>query len=185
MLFQIKDGKAVSFQGQSKWSLRELELERYMIARSDEDSKVELLNEQIFGEPEPLLLLDNQVRTKHGKRADIIALDKTGNTVIIELKRDGGVLGVETQALQYLADISAYKGIQLLRRFKNKEENIRNFLDTDAPLEELNRQIRIILIARQFDPSIFSIGEWLASAGVAFRCIKYLPIEIGGHQFLS
>jgi hypothetical protein len=158
-------------------------LENYLIAESDEDSKVELLDEHVFGEP--LLLLNNQVRTKHGKRADIIALDRMGNTVIIELKRDKGVLGVETQALQYLADIAADKGKRLLTRFKNREDGIKSFLGADASLDELNRQSRIILIARAFDPSILSIGEWLASAGVAFRCIKYLPIEIGKQRFLT
>ena len=183
MIIEIKDDKAVRFQSLSKWLPRELELERYLIARSDEDSKVELLDEHVFGEP--LLLLNNQVRTKHGKRADIVALDRMGNAVIIELKRDEGKLGVETQAMQYLADISAYKGVRLLTKFKSREQDIKSFLGADASLDELNRQSRIILMARAFDSSIFSIGEWLASAGVAFRCIKYLPIEIGDRRFLT
>ena len=185
MLFQIKDGKAVRFPSQSKWTLGELELERYLISKSDEDSKVKLLNGHMFGEPDQLLMLKNQARTKHGKRADIIALDRMGNAVIIELKRDKAPLGVEMQALQYLADISAYKGRTLITKFKSREEDIKSFLGADASLDELNRQSRIILMARAFDRSISSIGEWLASAGVAFRCIEYQPIEIGPKRFLS
>ena len=185
MLFQIKNGKAVRFARQSTWALRELELERYLIARNDADSKATLLNGSMFGEADQLLLLKNQVRTKHGKRADIVALDRMGNVVIIELKRDEGKLGVETQALQYLADISAYKGRNLITRFKSREEDIKSFLGADAFLDELNRHSRIILMARAFDRSIFSIGEWLASAGVAFRCIEYMPIEIGLQRFLT
>src|SRR5438270_10949547 len=100
MLFEISEGKAVPFKSETKWSLRELELEGYLIAKSDEGPKIELLEEHVFGEP--LLLLSNQVRMRHRKRSDIIALDRMGNAVIIELKRDEGKLGVETQAMQYL-----------------------------------------------------------------------------------
>ena len=66
------------------------------------------LNSSVFGETLPLV--SNQVRTRASKKADILALDHMGNSVIIELKRKNSPLGVETQALQYLADFSNFKG---------------------------------------------------------------------------
>jgi hypothetical protein len=42
--------------------------------------------------------------------------DQAGNSVIVELKRQAGSLGVETQTLQYLADFSAFKGRDFLAR---------------------------------------------------------------------
>ena len=188
MIFQIKDGNAKRLQAQSKWALGELELEKYLIGKSPEDpedSKVELLDEHIFGETQPLLLLGRQVRTRPGKRSDIYALDQAGNVVIIELKRDKGKLGVETQALQYLADVSAFKGKALISRFSEKEEQIKSFLGGNVPGDELNRQSRIILMARAFDRSVFAIGEWLASVGLPFRCIQYTPTEIAGTRLLT
>jgi len=107
-----------------------------------------------------------------------------GSGVIIELKRDAGKLGVETQALQYLADLSAYRGRNLISKLEKSEEQIRRFLDADVSLETLNIKSRIILMARAFDASIFSMGEWFANMGVAFRCIEYTPTEIGGNQLL-
>jgi hypothetical protein len=188
MIFQIKEGTASRLQAQSKWALGELELEKYLIGKSSdetEDAKVQLLDEHIFGEPQPLLLLKHQVPTRLGKRSDIYALDHAGNVVVIELKRDKGKLGVETQALQYLADISAFKGRALISKFSKKEEQIKSFLGANVSIDELNRQSRIILMARAFDRSVFAIGEWLASVGVPFRCIQYTAVEIDKTRLLT
>ena len=52
-------------------------------------------------------------------------------------------------------------------------------------VNSLNQKSRIILVARSFDESVFSIGEWLASQGVAFRCIEYHPFTVENRTFLS
>ncbi len=184
MIFRIeKHGGIESYH--STWIPKELELEKYILPRSDLEER--LLEASVFGES--LLLLDNQVRTRHAKRADILALDKAGNGVIIELKRQVGSLGVETQALQYLADFSISKGRDFLTRFCKRddslEERVLGFLGGDFKTEDINRHSRIMLVARSFDESLFSMGEWLSRSGVAFRCIEYTPFEIGHEKFLS
>lgn len=141
-----------------------------------------LFDENIFGEP--LLLLGNQVATKQGKRADLIALDVHGNSVFIELKRHEAKRGIETQALQYLANYANLKGENFLNHFKHAKSAMEQFL-IECDYRKLNRQSRIILVARSFDQSLFSMGEWLASQGVAFRCIQYIPIKIDNHRLLS
>ena len=101
-----------------------------------------------------------------------------GNSVIIELKRKNSPLGVETQALQYLADFSKFKGQAFIKRFladnPGLEENIYGFLGDEVKTEDINKNSRIILLARSFDPTLFSMGEWLSSRGIAFRCIEYM-----------
>ena len=185
MIFQIQKRGIRPYQ--SSWAPKELELEQYILP-SDEDEP--LLQESVFGEQ--LLFLNNQVKTRHAKRADIIALDKAGSLVVVELKRRTGSLGVETQALQYLADLSAWKGMDCVRHFcrpkntvENLQEKILGFLGGDFKIEDINRRSRIILFAQSFDPSLYSMGEWLSRSGVAFRCIEYTPFEIGKRKFLS
>jgi hypothetical protein len=169
----------------TSWVPKELELERYILPNAISDEPI--LNEAVFGEP--LLLVSNQVVTRTRKRADILALDRLGNGVIIELKRERGSLGVETQALQYLADFSSYRGADFVAHFSkynpSLEDNIRGFIGDGERLDDLNRRSRIILMARGFDPSIFSMGKWLGENGVAFRCVAYTPFEIHGDRFLS
>lgn len=193
MLFEIsKDGETLKplrpGAGESAWVPKELELEKFIISTAtDEPGSSQLLNENIFGES--LLYCGRQSKTLARKRADIVALDRAGNGVVIELKRDAAQLGVETQALQYLADFSRYKGSAFIENFLGKneqgEEDVLGFLGGNILRDNINQNSRIILIARGFDETVFSMGEWLNSKGVAFRCIAYTPIEVGGKKLIS
>lgn len=184
MLFEIDKNNAL-LPYHSSWIPGELELEQYLI--TSVDTEVPTLVPSIFGEP--LLLISNQVKTRVKKRADILALDRGGNGVIVELKRDKGSLGVETQALQYLADFSNYKGHSFIKHFSKDsnilEDNILSFMGGNPQLESINKNSRIILVARSFDPTIYSMGEWLSDKGVSFRCIAYTPVEVDKRKFLS
>lgn len=186
MIFKVNKNTSEIKVYSSSWSLRELEVEKYLLP--EENSDEHILNPEVF--KEDLFLIRNQVRTKGGKRADILALDRAGNVVIIELKKDTGRLGVDTQALQYLAAFSAYKGKTFIREFskysKTLADDIRGFLgDSNVQLEDINRNSRIILMAQRFDRSLYSMGKWLASSNVAFRCVEYTPFEVNGEYFLS
>lgn len=185
MLFKVSSNEKSLSSVKSDWKPKELELESLLVAPSD-DASIQVLSEAVFGEP--LLLVSNQVRTRTQKRADILALDRAGNGVIVELKRDVGQLGVETQALQYLADFSSFKGEYFLSKFGANEafrEAVLGFLGNEARVEDINKNSRIILVARSFDETIFSLGEWLSSKGVAFRCVVYTPVAVGTEKYLS
>jgi hypothetical protein len=187
MIFKVNEWKntlEVVNSSNSIWHPKERQIEELLLSGVDEQEPV--LESPIFGED--FLIVRNQVATKQRKIADVLAIDKLGNGVVIELKRDLGRLGVETQALQYLADFSIYKGKDFIRQFSqyspSLEDNLKSFLD-DGRIEDVNRQSRIILVARYFDTAIFSMGEWLSNKGVAFRCIQYEPIEISGERYLN
>lgn len=83
MIFEVDPKTKTLNVYKSFWNPRELELERYLISTAEEE--VPTLNSSVFGET--LLLVSNQVRTRASKKADILALDHMGNSVIIELKR--------------------------------------------------------------------------------------------------
>lgn len=169
----------------STWNPKELEVENYILSGLDEKEPV--LESPVFGEP--FLIINNQVTTDIRKRADILAIDKAGNAVIIELKRESAALGVDTQALQYLAEFSAYKGKEFIKHHSKEpdliEESIIGFLGDESKIKNINQQSRIILVARGFDTALFSMGEWLSGKGVAFRCIQYEPIEISEERYLN
>lgn len=185
MLFKVNDENKSLESIDSIWRPRELELEKYIITSAEGGASV--LSQSVF--KEPMLLIKNQVRTRTKKRADILALDGSGNGVIIELKRDRGQLGAETQALQYLAEFSTFQGRKFVKEFSKKngvsEDTILSFIGDNAEIDELNKKSRVILLARSFDETIFSLGEWLSSKGVAFRCITYTPVEISDIKLLS
>ncbi|MCK5175201.1 MAG: hypothetical protein KAR47_17540, partial [Planctomycetes bacterium] len=167
------------------WNPKESVLEGCLMSTAE--SEAPILNSDVFGEP--LLLISNQVKTRHRKRADILALDRMGNGVIVELKRNEGSLGVETQALQYLADFSRYQGQDFISHFSKESndmnETILGFLGAEVNIKDINKNSRIILMARAFDSTLFSMGEWLSTRGVAFRCVAYSPVAFGRKQCLS
>ncbi len=180
MIFEVSGKHAEPVR--SEWEPAELELEKYLISKAEGDSNAALLDAKIFGES--LLLLENQVFTKQGKRADLVALDQYGNGVFIELKKREARQGIETQALQYLANFANLKGERFLHRFQKAKSDIDEFLG-DYDVNSLNQKSRIMLVARSFDESVLSMGEWLASQNVAFRCIEYDPFKVEGRMFLS
>ena len=67
----------------------------------------------------------------------------------------------------------------------NLEETLKSFLELNVSLESLNQSQSIILIARSFDQSLFSMGEWLALKGVPFKCIKYQLYTINSEEYIS
>ena len=165
------------------------DLEKSIIASESDDGDIlfrnDILDPKIFGEP--LLLVKEQARTHEGKIADIVALDLNGNSVIIELKKNKASLGVDVQALQYLASFSKLKGKYFIKEFflnlhNNEIENkLYTFFESYGfkfDIENINKESRIILIAQDFDPILFSMGEWLSNKGVPFKCIQYTPFNI-------
>jgi len=172
---------------QRDWFPSELQIEKWIFQGSDEDPR--LLPEDVFGER--FLKVARQVRTREKKRADIIALDRRGNGVVIELKRDRGLLGVETQALQYLAAFHSLRGRGFVEHFaeKNSVETtlkaFKSFADEDVREEEINLKSRVVLLAQDFDSSLFSMGKWLGSSNVAFKCIQFTPFCLEQGKFIS
>ena len=101
MILKITNNKLISLESSS--IDRELRLEDLI---SDNENSY-ITNFQIFGEE--LLIIGKEIPTRDKKRADIVCLDTLGNIVIVELKKDRAKIGIETQALQCLADLSKYK----------------------------------------------------------------------------
>lgn len=101
------------------------------------------------------------------RRIDILAIDRTGTLVVIELKRteDGGHM--ELQALRYAAMVSTVTLdhlVETLADFRSlpvaeARNTILNWLD--EPVEELPNHVRIILVAADFSTEVTSTVLWL------------------------
>ena len=106
---------------------------------------------------EPLLLITSEYDRfeKSDKRLDLLALDKAGKLVIVELKRDVAGSLADLQAIRYAAFCSTMTlddVVSLYAEFVKKDEEaarqtIVEFVD-DASFSELDEQPRIILVCR-------------------------------------
>jgi hypothetical protein len=163
-------GKALSF---SEAGIREREdLERWVSENPD------LLGEELL-----VVTTEYDRFDKSNLRLDLLALDKTGKLVVVELKLDASRSLADLQALRYAAFCSTMTMDEMVtaladrRRVKEDEaaEFVREFL-SKKELPDLDRKPRIILAAGSFDDQeLTSTVLWLNACGVDITCVELTP----------
>lgn len=119
---------------------------------------------------------------KTNERLDLLALDKQGYLVVIELKTDDSGRDVTWQAIKYASYCSTLKNPQIIRIYGDylgnsdkAEEKLKEFFGVDN-LDEINlnpeSKPKIILVAANFRPEITSSALWLFNSGLKIRCIE-------------
>ena len=133
------------------------------------------------------------------RRIDLLALDKSGRLVVIELKRtdDGGHM--ELQALRYAAMISSMGFEEVLRAFtahcaKHRSDEhldpraeLLAFLDAeDDEPPALSTDVRIILVSADFGREITTAVLWLNGfEGMDIRCVRLVPYDLDDKVLLD
>ena len=102
---------------------------------------------------------------------DLLALDKEGACVVIELKRGNYKLH-HLQAISYAGMVSQWESDRFLELLdEDRQEALSDFLEVDR--DDINRQQRIILIAEAYDYALLMGAEWLTEEyGVDIICCR-------------
>lgn len=147
-------------------------------------------NPDILGEE--LLIIGKEIILNSNIRLDLLAIDRTGSLVIIELKRDFSGNNVDWQAIKYASYCSAFKDDEIFTTYqayldkkytaKDAKEEIENFINGE--LEELNKEQRIILVSREFHSDVASAVLWLNEKGLDITCIKIDPFITDNNQLI-
>ena len=143
---------------------------------------------------EELLIIQKEFRgfDKTSERLDLLALDKDGNLVIIENKRDDSGADVTWQALKYVSycsTLTAEEIVQIFQQYlgddKSAEAELRTFFDEDdfATILDQGDQ-RIILVAANFRSEVTSTVMWLLDRDIKIKCIKVTPYKHGENIFI-
>lgn len=134
------------------------------------------------------------------RRIDLLAIDRTGCLVVIELKRteDGGHM--DLQAIRYAAMVSsldfgdvaaAYAAHCAKHRPADEADprvELEAFLEQAEGSEEpaISSEVRIILVSADFGREITSTVLWLNGfEGMDIRCVRLIPYEIEHKVFLD
>ena len=126
------------------------------------------------------------------ERLDLLAIDKSGNLVIIENKLDDSGRDVVWQAMKYAGYCSSLKKDdikEIFQQYLNKrniidksEDIITEFLEkVDFSEVQLNQDLtqRIILVAREFRKEVTNTVIWARKFGMKIQCIKVTPFNVG------
>ena len=132
------------------------------------------------------------------ERLDLLALDKSGQLVIIENKLDDTGRDVVWQALKYAAYCSTLKKAQVLDIFQryldqqgdggDAETKISDFLEEDS-LDEVvlnaGTDQRLIFIAASFRREVTAAVLWLLDHRVRAQCFRVIPYGYGEELFID
>lgn len=112
-------------------------------------------------------------------RIDVLALDKEGCCVIVELKRGNHKLHM-FQAISYAGMISQWSSEDFVSLLdEGRQEELADFLEVDK--DDINRQQRIILVAEAYDYSLLIGAEWLSERfGVDVACCRIAVAKDSG-----
>jgi len=114
-----------------------------------------------------LVIIGRQVRTKSGP-LDLLAIDRSGNLVVIELKRSMLPREALAQAIDYASDIADWtidKIDDVCQNYKGDSlENVLNEKFSDENLENLqiNETQRIVLVGFGIESSLERMIKWLS-----------------------
>ena len=142
-----------------------------------------------------VLIIGRQVGTDLGGFIDLLGIDRGGNVVVVELKRDRTPRNVVAQALEYTAfaarlDVNALEGIL---RVHEHDESLsladlhREYFGVDeSEAVAFNKDQRIVIVAQRVTPEIRQTASFLVSKGIRVTCVEFTFFQAaGGGRLLS
>lgn len=174
--WQIVDGKLVPIRTALKDNQRTepYDLEPWLAS-----------NPEIIGSD--IAIIGQQVMTKSGP-VDILGIDRSGNTVIIEIKRDQLPRECLAQAIDYASDVAGWTVDRLSEicgpYAKRSLEEVFNeaFPDVDLESVNLNSTQRIVLVGFAIESSLERMIEWLSdtySVNINAVVLSYVRTKSG------
>lgn len=119
------------------------------------------------------------------ERFDLLALDKSGNLVVIENKWDDSGKDVTWQAIKYASycsTLTRQNVIDIFNQYLQKhnfpetaDETLLEFLsDNDVESSQVypSEKQRIMLVSHSFRPEVLSAAQWLLNNKVDISCIQ-------------
>ena len=126
-----------------------------------------------------LMIISRQQQTSTGKIIDLMGLDKDGNVVIIEIKKDQAPRKVISQVLDYgvWAESLTYQTLnsiakqqQKLPKHNNLLEMFRDWADELDP--EFNQNQKLYVIGEEIDEETRALASYLQRKGVDLFCLE-------------
>jgi hypothetical protein len=142
-----------------------------------------------------ILIVGRQVRTNLDKYIDLLGLDREGNAVVIELKRDRTPRDVVAQALEYASYVEKLDTRQLdeiLAQYLGEgspelvDQHRAYFnLDPDEAVS-FNKDQRIVIIGQNITPEVRQTATFLGEKGIRVTCVEFTFFETDdGKRLLS
>ena len=176
-----------------------------LVPYSEKDFKDENLEEQLENwleanpdcilEDEDVLLIGRQVTTNLGSIIDLLGIDREGNLVVIELKRDRTPRDTLAQILEYASYVEELTLEQLeqlwIENYGEIEGSLPEYHREYFQLEEdeaasFNKDLRLVIVGQEIIKEVRQTSKFLQKRGLNVSCLefKYFTTR-GGEQIIS
>ncbi|HQP37121.1 MAG TPA: endonuclease NucS, partial [Polyangiaceae bacterium] len=134
-------------------------------------------------EGQKLFVIGRQVTTNLGSTIDLLALDRQGDAVVVELKRGRTPRDVLAQALEYASFVEGlgYDGLeQILRKYLDEggavlsEMHAAEFEVGEGQAVAFNKAQHIVIVGSEITPEIRQTSAFLRK-----RCLDVTCVEFG------
>lgn len=149
-------------------------------------------NPEMLGEDLLVVSIEFDRFSNSNDRLDVLALDRSGNLVVVELKRDSAAGYADLQAIRYAAMVSSMTVEVLIPYYiayrkkyysetlsdGDARDQIIEFVESDS-FAELSNKPRIILCSEGFSQEITATVLWLRESDIDISCVKITPYKVG------
>ncbi|OZI05719.1 hypothetical protein BWI93_23815 [Siphonobacter sp. BAB-5385] len=149
---------------------------------------------EVLGEDLLVVSIEFDKFIKSSDRLDILAIDRKGNLVIVELKRDSMAGYADLQSIRYAAMMSSLTIEKLLPHYVSYQqkyladeqanistslEQIKEFVTEQEDFKQFTNKPRIILCSEDFSTELTTTVLWLNQCGLDISCVRIKPHQIG------
>lgn len=173
------------------WRVAGAQLERLPAARLDQELRLE---DWIFDDSSVLglevALIGRQIQTAYGGRIDLLGVDREGNSVLLELKRDRTPRDIVAQVLDYATWVKGlgYAELDAICQAQ-RQRPLPDFFEAafGQPMPEaVNESHSMVLIASELDDSSERIINYLADdCGVNINAVFFRFFKHGDEEHLG
>lgn len=165
----------------------------------DEARLESLLNDDISIVSPNWMVIGRQVRTDYGTFIDLLAIDRDGNLIVIELKREKTPRDVVAQTLDYASWVKKLDDDDIGRIFsaylskyhpdrakQSLDDAFRTRFNVSEMPEALNESHELVVVAAALDDSTERIVKYLADDhGVAINAVFFRVFRDEGREYLT
>jgi hypothetical protein len=176
------------------------QLSRVVAVPLDLESRLEDILDREIGIANPdWMVVGRQVITPHGGRVDLLAIDRDGSLVIVELKRNHMPRDIVTQVLDYGSWVSTLRAediAPIFNEYRKKRFPDEPSLSIDAAFcrrfglksmpEELNERHELVIVGSEFDSDTERIVTYLSDThGVNINAVFFRVFRDGDREYLT
>ncbi len=144
-------------------------------------------------ENDKLLIIGRQVTTNLGSFIDLLAIDRSGDVAVIELKRNRTPRETLAQALEYASFVEnlGYEQLEGIFQIYIGDESVNlaqyhreYFVLTNDEASVFNNDQRLIIVGQKITPEIRQTSSFLQMKGIQVTCIEFTFFRSNDGQHL-